>query len=137
MDKRSVKLPGWIFPVLLTVYSLLLVNQGVTVTDTGYNYGNFIHFESLDGMWKFSTYLATAIGSFFTKLRTWLSEMPCRTMPNVMMAAGIIVRTTMVRISCCPRFCWAEARELRRGKCIRRTPRKVEMVMNTVLMKKR
>ena len=68
MDKRSVKLPGWIFPVLLTVYSLLLVNQGVTVTDTGYNYGNFIHFESLDGMWKFSTYLATAIGSFFTKL---------------------------------------------------------------------
>ena len=68
MDKRSVKLSGWIFPVLLTVYSLLLVNQGVTVTDTGYNYGNFIHFESLDGMWKFSTYLATAIGSSFTKL---------------------------------------------------------------------
>ena len=68
MDKRSTKLPGWIFPVLLTVYSLLLVNQGVTVTDTGYNYGNFIYFESLDGMWKFSTYLATAIGSFFTKL---------------------------------------------------------------------
>ena len=55
-------------PVLLVVYSLLLVNQGITVTDTGYNYGNFVNFDSLDSMWKFSTYLANATGVFFTHL---------------------------------------------------------------------
>lgn len=68
MSKRNRKLADCLFPVVLAVYSLLLVNQGITVTDTGYNYGNFIHFESMDVMWKFSTYLATAIGSFFTRL---------------------------------------------------------------------
>lgn len=56
------------FPILLLVYSLFLVNQGITVTDTGYNYGNFVNFDSLDVMWKFSTYLANVVGSLFTKL---------------------------------------------------------------------
>lgn len=57
-----------LMPVMLVVYSLLLVNQGITVTDTGYNYGNFVNFDSLDGMWKFSTYLANATGMFFAHL---------------------------------------------------------------------
>lgn len=52
---------------MLVLYSLLLVNQGVAVTDTGYNYGIFVNHDSLDNMWKFSTYLATATGSFFTR----------------------------------------------------------------------
>lgn len=56
------------FPLILVAYALLLVNQGITATDTGYNYGNFVNFDSLDGMWKFSTYLATAIGAFFSHL---------------------------------------------------------------------
>lgn len=57
-----------ILSIILVIYSLLLVNQGVTVTDTGYNYSNFVNYDSLDNMWKFSTYLATAIGSLFTHL---------------------------------------------------------------------
>lgn len=57
-----------IYPILLIAYSLMLINQGVTMTDTGYNFGNYIHFDSLDNMWKFSTYLASATGSFFSKL---------------------------------------------------------------------
>ncbi|MGN0401973.1 MAG: hypothetical protein ACI4HQ_06895 [Acetatifactor sp.] len=57
-----------LLPLLLVVYALFLVNQGITVTDTGYNYGNFINYDSLDGMWKFSTYLATALGALFTRL---------------------------------------------------------------------
>lgn len=56
------------FPLILVAYALLLVNQGITVTDTGYNYGNFVNFDGLDGMWKFSTYLATALGAFFSHL---------------------------------------------------------------------
>ncbi len=69
MEKRKIKWDSSILYIaLLVVYSLLLVNQGLTTTDTGYNYGNFIHFDTLDVMWKFSTYLATAIGAFFTNL---------------------------------------------------------------------
>lgn len=56
------------FPILLVVYALLLVNQGLTVTDTGYSYGNFLIFGSLDNMWKFSTFLANVLGAFFAKL---------------------------------------------------------------------
>ena len=69
MNKSYLKkICNLLMPVLLVVYSLLLVNQGITVTDTGYNYGNFVNFDSLDSMWKFSTYLANATGVFFTHL---------------------------------------------------------------------
>ncbi len=65
--KRKMDISA-LFVGILILYSILLVNQGLTITDTGYNYGNFVNFDSLDPMWKFSTYLATAIGSFFTHL---------------------------------------------------------------------
>lgn len=57
-----------LFPVVLVLFSLMHIGKGITVTDTGYNYGNFMFFENLDDMWKFSTYLSGAIGAFFTKL---------------------------------------------------------------------
>ena len=57
-----------LFPIVLAVFALMNINKGITVTDTGYNYGNFVFVSSLDDMWKFSTYLANVIGSFFTKL---------------------------------------------------------------------
>lgn len=57
-----------LFPALLVWFSLMHVAEGITVTDTGYNYGNFVFFQSLDDMWKFSTYLANVTGAFFVKL---------------------------------------------------------------------
>ena len=57
-----------LFPIALAVFALMNINKGITVTDTGYNYGNFVFVSSLDDMWKFSTYLANVIGSFFTNL---------------------------------------------------------------------
>lgn len=66
-EKRNLYL-NILYPILLVLYGMMLINQGVTATDTGYNYGNFMQFSSLDGMWKFSTYLATALGALFTKL---------------------------------------------------------------------
>ena len=57
-----------LFPIVLAVFALMNINKGITVTDTGYNYGNFVFVSSLDDMWKFSTYLANVIGSFFTKI---------------------------------------------------------------------
>lgn len=57
-----------LFPIILVFFALMHIGEGVTVTDTGYNYGNFVFMNSLDDMWKFSTYLANVVGSFFTKL---------------------------------------------------------------------
>ena len=57
-----------LFPVLLVLFALMHIGKGVTVTDTGYNYGNFVFFDTLDDMWKFSTYLAGALGALFTQL---------------------------------------------------------------------
>ncbi|MBR3807245.1 MAG: hypothetical protein IKJ15_02595 [Lachnospiraceae bacterium] len=62
------KITCFLFPAVLVIFSLLHIGEGITVTDTGYNYGNFVYFNSLDDMWKFSTYLSSAIGAFFTNL---------------------------------------------------------------------
>lgn len=62
------KITDIVFPVVLVCFSLMHVAEGLTVTDTGYNYGNFVFFQSLDDMWKFSTYLANVVGAFFVKL---------------------------------------------------------------------
>ena len=39
-----------LFPVILVLFALMHIGEGITVTDTGYNYGNFISFDSLDDM---------------------------------------------------------------------------------------
>ncbi len=57
-----------LFPAVLVFFSLMHIGEGLTVTDTGYNYGNFVFLQSLDDMWKFSTYLANVVGAFFTQL---------------------------------------------------------------------
>lgn len=67
-NKIWKSITGILFPVILVLFSLMHIGEGVTVTDTGYNYGNFVFFDSLDDMWKFSTYLAGALGALFTRL---------------------------------------------------------------------
>ncbi len=67
-NKIWIKITSIVFPILLVLFSFIHIGEGVTVTDTGYNYGNFVSFDGLDDMWKFSTYLASAIGAFFTHL---------------------------------------------------------------------
>ena len=59
------KVTDILFPLVLVWFSLMHIAEGITVTDTGYNYGNFVFFQSLDDMWKFSTYLANVLGAFF------------------------------------------------------------------------
>ena len=57
-----------LFPVLLFLYPLRHIRVGVEWWDTGYNYANFTYMDRMDEMWLFSTYLANAVGNFFTKL---------------------------------------------------------------------
>lgn len=67
-DKRWSDMMNFIFPIILIVFSFIHIGTGITITDTGYNYGNFVFFDQLDDMWKFSTYIANGIGAFFVKL---------------------------------------------------------------------
>ena len=58
----------WIFPIILLVYPLIKINQGVDVSDSTYSLGNYLFFERLEGTWVISTYLSNVIGWLLTKL---------------------------------------------------------------------
>ncbi len=55
---------------VLALYPMRHINWGLDFWDTGYNYANFEYMglEHMDSMWLFSTYLANAVGRFFTRL---------------------------------------------------------------------
>lgn len=67
-SKRTGKIlyVGAILAIFL--YAFRNVNQGIDVTDTGYHFSNFLYMSDMDPMWIFSTYLASILGNFFTKL---------------------------------------------------------------------
>lgn len=56
--------------MILMLYPLRHIYVGLDLWDTGYNYANFQYMglEHMDPMWLFSTYLANALGHFFTQL---------------------------------------------------------------------
>lgn len=57
-----------IFPVLLLVYPLLLIRQGIDVSDTTYSLGYYRFMEEMDITWVLATYLANVAGAFLMKL---------------------------------------------------------------------
>lgn len=57
-----------LFPVILLLYPLLTVNQGLDVADTTYSLSNFQYFGSMDGTWMVATFLANVTGWLFTCL---------------------------------------------------------------------
>lgn len=58
----------WIFPILLLIYPLIKINQGIDVSDSTYSLGNYLFFDRLEGTWVISTYLSNVIGWLLTKL---------------------------------------------------------------------
>lgn len=58
-----------IFPLVLLLYPLLQINQGVDITDTGYNLGGFFYRGQIGEQWLLlSTYLANTVGGMLCKL---------------------------------------------------------------------
>lgn len=57
-----------VFPVVLLLFPLVTVNQGVDLTDTGYSLGNYSNFLSMDGTWTIATLLGNVVGYLFTLL---------------------------------------------------------------------
>ena len=61
-DKNRIVLENIIFPVLLALYPLTGIRQGLDVSDTSYSLSNFQYFASMDGTWTVATFLANAAG---------------------------------------------------------------------------
>lgn len=57
-----------LFPLLLLLFPLLKMNQGVDLTDTPYSLGNYRFFAQAEGVWVMSTFLSNVAGFLLTKL---------------------------------------------------------------------
>lgn len=57
-----------LFPILLVLYPLVGINQGLEVTDTTYSLANFQYFGQMEGTWMVATFLANAVGSLLMRL---------------------------------------------------------------------
>ncbi len=62
------KLNRVVFPLLLLVYPLLLINQGIDISDTTYSLGYYRFMDEMDLTWVLATYLANVVGALFMKL---------------------------------------------------------------------
>lgn len=67
-ERLAAVIETYVCPLLLLLLPLRHINQGVDISDTGYNLGCFRWFGEQDGMWVYVTYLANGIGHIFTKL---------------------------------------------------------------------
>ena len=56
------------FPLILLLFPLLKINQGVDLTDTPYSLGNYRFFEGSEGVWVMATFLSNVAGFFLTRL---------------------------------------------------------------------
>ncbi len=61
--KFQVPLEKWFFPVVLLLYPLVGVNQGLDITDTMYSLANYEFMDSMNPMWLLSTYLSNVFGA--------------------------------------------------------------------------
>lgn len=57
-----------LFPVVLFLFPLLKIAQGVDLTDTAYSLGNYRFFGQESSLWIMLTYLSNVLGSIFTRL---------------------------------------------------------------------
>lgn len=57
-----------IFPLILLLFPLIKINQGVDLTDTPYSLGNYRFFAGAEGVWVMATFLSNVAGFLLTKL---------------------------------------------------------------------
>lgn len=67
-NKYRAVLEQGVFPLILFLFPLILVNQGVDVSDTGYSLGYYRFMDQMDSTWVLATYLANLFGAFLMKL---------------------------------------------------------------------
>ncbi len=66
--KHHTLIENILFPLLLVLYPLLKINQGIDVSDTTYSLSNFQYFGQMNGTWMVATFLANGAGSLLMHL---------------------------------------------------------------------
>lgn len=57
-----------LFPLVLLLYPMLKIDQGIDVSDTAYSLSNFQYFGQMNGTWMVATFLANVVGSLLMHL---------------------------------------------------------------------
>ncbi len=57
-----------LFPVILLLWPLIKVNQGIDITDSTYSLGNYLFCDRLSGPWVLMTYVSNLFGSLLVRL---------------------------------------------------------------------
>ena len=66
--KNSRVIENILFPLILFLWPLLRINQGLSMADTMYALSNYEFFPQITGPWMQATYLANSLGYLFMKL---------------------------------------------------------------------
>lgn len=67
-EKYHKPIENILFPLVLVLYPLLHINQGMDVSDTTYSLSNFQYFGQMNGTWMVATFLANATGNLLMHL---------------------------------------------------------------------
>ncbi len=67
-EKNKQLVDNGLFVIILLVFPLLRVTQGLDFIDASYSLGNFEFFAHADGTWMVATFLANVVGWIFTCL---------------------------------------------------------------------
>jgi len=57
-----------IYPLILLLWPLVKIAQGVDVSDSTYSLGNYLYPDNIQITWKLSTYLSNAVGAVLVRL---------------------------------------------------------------------
>jgi len=66
--KYSKWIDTCIFPIILLIWPLVKVNQGIDLSDSTYSLGNYLFADRLSGVWVVSTYVSNLVGAAFVRL---------------------------------------------------------------------
>lgn len=67
-NQNSKLFENILLPVVLILWCLIKVNQGVDVSDSTYSLGNYLFADRLSGVWVTSTYMSNLAGSLLVSL---------------------------------------------------------------------
>lgn len=62
MKEKWMKYQDYVYVLLMLLYPLIGINQGLSVIDTTYSLSNYSYFDSMQGTWMVATYLANVVG---------------------------------------------------------------------------
>ena len=67
-ERKAKRLGTILFPVILFLYPLLKITQGIELTDTCYGLVNYRFFPHAGQEWTVATYLANVLGALLMRL---------------------------------------------------------------------